>query len=140
MSAAQCSHFERLVAAVTAIPPVVTAVAHPCNSAALVGAVDAARAGIMTPLLVGPREKIHAAAESAGLDLSVYEIADTEHSQASAETAVALVRAGRAEALMKGSLSTDELLAAVVRRDTGLRTGRRLSHCFVMDVPGTPSH
>ncbi|KAA6186704.1 phosphate acetyltransferase [Thiohalocapsa marina] len=136
MTAPERTHFQRLIGAVASAPPVVIAVAHPCNAAALAGAVDAAQAGIITPLLVGPRARILAAAQAAGFDLSAYAIEDTEHSQASAEQAVALVRAGRAEALMKGSLSTDELLAAVVRRDTGLRTGRRLSHCFVMDVPG----
>jgi len=136
MNTATHTNFQRLIAAVTPIPPTPTAVAHPCNAAALGGAVDATKAGIITPILVGPRKKILAAASDAGIDLSPYEIVDVEHSHASAETAVALVREGRAEMLMKGSLSTDELLGPVVKRDTGLRTARRLSHCFIMDVPG----
>jgi phosphotransacetylase len=129
-------NFQRLVAAVQAIPPAPTAVAHPCNEASLTGAVEAASAGIITPILVGPRRKILASAEQAGLDISPYEIVDAEHSHQSAELAVALVREGRAETLMKGSLGTDELLGPVVKRDTGLRTERRLTHCFIMDVPG----
>ena len=136
MTAATHTNFQRLIFSVETIPPAPTAVAHPCNLAALGGAVDAAKAGIITPILVGPRKKILAAASDAGIDLSPYEIVDAEHSHASAEKAVALVREGRAEMLMKGSLSTDELLGPVVKRDTGLRTARRLSHCFVMDVPG----
>lgn len=128
--------FERLIAAVQAIPPAPTAIAHPCNEAALRGALDAAEAGIITPILVGPRRRLIAQAERQGIDLTPYELVEAEHSEESARKAVALVREGRAEVLMKGSLSTDELLAPVVARDTGLRTGRRLSHCFVMDVPG----
>ncbi|MBP7002153.1 bifunctional enoyl-CoA hydratase/phosphate acetyltransferase [Amaricoccus sp.] len=127
--------YERLIAAVAELPPVPTAVAHPCSDAALEGAVDAARMGIIAPILVGPRAKIVAVAEAAGLDISPYEIVDALHSHDAAEKAVALVREGRAEMLMKGSLHTDELLGAVVRRDTGLRTERRLSHCFLLDVP-----
>jgi phosphate acetyltransferase len=91
--------------------------------------------GIITPILVGPRQKIQAAADAAKLDITAYEIVDAEHSHDAAAKAVALVREGRAEMLMKGSLSTDELLGAVVKRDGGLRTERRLSHCFIMDVP-----
>ncbi len=127
--------YERLIAAVAELPPVPTAVAHPCSDAALEGAVDAARMGIIASILVGPRAKIVAVAEAAGLDISPYEIVDALHSHDAAEKAVALVREGRAETLMKGSLHTDELLGAVVRRDTGLRTERRLSHCFLLDVP-----
>lgn len=128
--------FERLIAAVEAIPAVPTAIAHPCNEAALRGALDAAEAGIITPILVGPRRRLIAQAEGQGIDLKPYELVEAEHSEESARKAVALVREGRADVLMKGSLSTDELLAPVVARDTGLRTGRRLSHCFIMDVPG----
>jgi phosphate acetyltransferase len=98
--------------------------------------VDAAKAGLIAPILVGPRARIEALARQHGLDIGKFEIADTPHSEASAAAAVALVREGRAEALMKGSLHTDELMGAVVKRDTGLRTGRRVSHCFLMDVPG----
>lgn len=138
MTTAERPNFQRLIAAVAAIPPVPTAVAHPCSQAALVAAVEAAQAGIIAPILVGPRERIIAAAAGAGLDLGPYEIVDAEHSHQSAERAVALVREGRAEVLMKGSLSTDELLGPVVRRDTGLRTERRLSHCFILELPGRP--
>ncbi len=127
--------YERLVAAVKELPPALTAVAHPVDAASLAGAIDAAKLGLITPILVGPRERIQAAARAADLDISSYEIVDAPFSHAAAEAAVALVRSGRAELLMKGSLHTDELMAAVVKRDTGLRTERRLSHCFVMDVP-----
>jgi phosphate acetyltransferase len=128
--------YDRLIARVSGIPPVPTAIAHPCSEAALEAAVDAAKMGIIVPILVGPRQKIAAVAASAGIDIAPYEIVHADHSHQSAEKAVALVREGRAEIIMKGSLHTDELLSAVVARDTGLRTGRRLSHCFIMDVPG----
>jgi len=131
--------YERLIAAVKALPPLPTAVAHPCDEASLRGAIDAARLGIITPILVGPRERIEAVAKAAKLDISACEFVEAPFSHAAAEAAVALVRAGRAEALMKGSLHTDELMAAVVQRDTGLRTERRLSHCFIMDVPNHPT-
>lgn len=127
--------YERLVAAVKDLPPALTAVAHPVDAASLAGAIDAAKLGLITPILVGPRERIEVAARAAGLDISPFEIVDAPFSHASAEAAVALVRSGRAELLMKGSLHTDELMAAAVKHDTGLRTARRLSHCFVMDVP-----
>jgi len=128
--------YERLIAAVRGVPPTPTAVAHPCDAASLAGAIEAARAGLITPILVGPLARLRAVAAEAGLDLAPFERVDAAHSHDSAEKAVALVREGRAEMLMKGSLHTDELLAEVVRRDTGLRTGRRLSHSFLMDVPG----
>jgi phosphotransacetylase len=115
--------------------PVPTAVVHPCEAMALAGAIDAAARGLIEPILVGPAGKIRHVAASAGIDLGAARIVDAPHSHASAAAAVALVRAGEAELLMKGSLHTDELLGAVVARDTGLRTGRRLSHAFVMDVP-----
>jgi phosphate acetyltransferase len=128
--------YGRLLGAIRALPPTPTAVAHPCDESSLAGAIEAAQEGIIAPVLVGPREKIGAAAAAAKIDIAPYEIVDAEHSHDAAEKAVRLVRDGRAGMLMKGSLSTDELLAAVVRRETGLRTGRRLSHCFVLDVPG----
>lgn len=128
--------YTRLIEAVTALPPAPTAVVHPCDASSLGGAIQAAQAGVITPILVGPRAKIEAAAAGADIDLSPYEIVDAAHSHDAAAEAVALVREGRAETLMKGSLSSDELLGAVVRRDTGLRTERPLSHCFIMDVPG----
>jgi phosphate acetyltransferase len=130
--------FSALIARVAELPPIRTAVAHPCSAAALEGAVDAARMGVIDPILVGPRARIEAAAREAGLDIGPFALVESAHSHDSAEKAVALVREGRAEILMKGSLHTDELLGAVVARETGLRTARRLSHCFIMDVPGHP--
>jgi phosphate acetyltransferase len=127
--------YERLIAAVAALRPTITAVVHPCDASSLAGVVAAAKQRIITPILVGPRRKIVAAAKAARISIAGYEIVDVPHSHAAAETAVALVRAGRAEMLMKGSLHTDELMAAVVARDSGMRTERRVSHCFVMDVP-----
>ena len=115
--------------------PIPTAVAHPCEESALSGAVEAANLGIIIPILVGPRDKIAATAKSAGIDLNSFQIVDTPHSSASAAKAVELVRTAQAELLMKGSLHTDELMAAVVSREGGLRTGRRISHVFVMDIP-----
>jgi phosphate acetyltransferase len=127
--------YERLLEWAQALPPLPTAVAHPCDESSLTAAVDAARAGLLTPLLVGPGAKIKAVAEKFGLDLAGMEIVDVPHSHAAAERAVELARQGRAEALMKGSLHSDELLGEVMKRDTGLRTARRISQCFIMDVP-----
>jgi phosphate acetyltransferase len=128
--------YDRLIAACKGIAPTPTAVAHPCDESSLAGALDAAKLGLIAPILVGPEARVRAAAKQAGLDLGTLPIVDSSHSHESAARAVALVREGRAEALMKGSLHTDELMAAVVNGDTGLRTARRISHCFVMDVPG----
>jgi phosphotransacetylase len=130
--------FEPLLAAAEALEPMVTAVAHPCSEATLRAAVEAAERRLIRPILVGPAAKLRAIAASTGLDLAPYRIVDAPHSHASADAAVALVRAGEAELLMKGSLHTDELLAAVVARAHGLRTERRLSHVFLMDVPTYP--
>jgi phosphate butyryltransferase len=127
--------YEALLERCRGLEPVPTAVAHPCEESALRGALEAAEKKLITPILVGPKAKIAEVARKAKLDTSHTEIVDTPHSQESASRAVALVREGRAELLMKGSLHTDELLAAVVARDTGLRTGRRISHVFLMDVP-----
>jgi phosphotransacetylase len=127
--------YERLLERCAKLQPVPTAVAHPCEATALSGAIEAGEARLINPILVGPAAKIEAVAKSAGIDLGSAEIVDTEHSHASAAKAVALIREGRAELLMKGSLHTDELLSAVVARETGLRTGRRISHVFLMDVP-----
>jgi phosphotransacetylase len=127
--------YEQLLERCRGMPPVPTAVAHPCDDASLGAAVEAARAGIIAPILVGRADRIRAAAQTAGLDVTKYEIVDAPHSHAAAARAVELVRLGRAELLMKGSLHTDELMAEVVRRETGLRTDRRVSHVFVMDVP-----
>ena len=120
------------------LPPVPCAVAHPCSPDALQGAVDAAHQQLITPILIGPEARIRAVAEEAHVDLTPYRLVPTEHSHESAEVAVALVRSGEARMLMKGSLHTDELLSAVVNRTTGLRTARRLSHCFVIAVPTYP--
>ena len=130
--------YERLIAAAKELSPITTAVAHPCDATSLAGAIDAAKLGLIRPVLVGPRAKIEAAAAALGLDISPYELVEAPHSHAAAAEAVRLVAQGRAEALMKGSLHTDELLGQVVKRDTGLRTARRLSHGFVLDVPTYP--
>lgn len=130
--------FERLVASAQRHAPVVTAIAHPCDEASLTGAIEGAKLRLITPILVGPSARIRDVAVANSLDISPFEIIDAAHSHESAEKAVELVRTGRAEALMKGSLHTDELMAAVVSREAGLRTARRISHCFVMDVPGHP--
>jgi phosphate acetyltransferase len=127
--------YERLLERCKPLAPTPTAVAHPCDETSLRGAVEAADLGLLTPILVGPSGKIQAIAKQSGIDISRYEVVDTPHSKAAAEEAVRLVREGKAEMLMKGSLHTDELMGAVVARDTGLRTARRISHCFVMDVP-----
>ena len=127
--------YELLLARCKTLEPVRTAVAHPCEAAALAGAVEAAAQGLITPILVGPITKIREVAAAAQIDLGNLELVDAPHSHGSAAGAVQLVREGRAQLLMKGSLHTDELLAAVVARETGLRTGRRLSHAFIMDVP-----
>jgi phosphotransacetylase len=127
--------YEQMLTKCKSLNPVPTAVAHPCEKSALTGAIEAANLGLIVPILVGPRDKIEATAKSAGVDVSRYEIVDTPHSHASAAKAVELLREAKAELLMKGSLHTDELMSAVVSREGGLRTGRRISHVFVMDVP-----
>ncbi|MBP1202321.1 phosphate acetyltransferase [Duganella sp. 1411] len=135
-STTQHPNYDRLIAAARGAGPVTVAVAHPCDHHALEAALQAAGMGLIHPILVGPQARIQKAADDAGFDISALTIIDTPHSHASAARAVELVREGKAQALMKGSLHTDELMGAVVAADTGLRTARRLSHCFVMDVPG----
>src|ERR1700761_4432547 len=130
--------YERLIAAAQAHTAIKVAVAHPCDAVSLEGAVEAARLHLIVPVLVGPAERVRRTARSAGLDISGMEVVDAKHSHDSAAKAVELVTAGRVEALMKGSLHTDELMGAVVSREGGIRTARRISHCFVMDVPGHP--
>jgi phosphate acetyltransferase len=130
--------YDALIYACHALAPVRTAVAHPCDETSLSGAVEAAAAKIIKPVLVGPETRIRKLAASLGLDLAGLQIVDTPHSHAAAEKAVEIVRAGDANALMKGSLHTDELLAEVVRKDCGIRTARRISHVFIMDVPTYP--
>jgi phosphate acetyltransferase len=127
--------YERLLERCRSLEPVPTAVAHPCEATALAGAVEAAKMDLIEPILVGPAAKIRETAKAAEIELGGLRIVDVQHSHAAAAGAVALVREGRAEILMKGSLHTDELMSAIVARDTGLRTARRISHVFVMDVP-----
>ncbi|WP_313303672.1 bifunctional enoyl-CoA hydratase/phosphate acetyltransferase [Stutzerimonas balearica] len=128
-------HFAGLLRHCVGLPPQPTAVVHPCEAGALQGALESARLGLIAPILVGPREKIKAVATAAGLDLGDLPLEDVPHSHAAAERGVALVREGRAGMLMKGSLHSDELLHAVLAREHGLRTERRLSHVFAMSVP-----
>jgi phosphate acetyltransferase len=130
--------YQRLIERCKSLQPAPTAVAHPCDQTSLEGAVDAGRMGLIAPILVGPAQRINTTAKKYDIDISGLPVVDTPHSEASAEKAVELVRLGQAEILMKGSLHTDELLAAVVKRDAGLRTQRRISQCFIMDVPTYP--
>jgi len=127
--------YEQLLERCRNLAPVPTAVAHPCEATALEGALQARAQRLIEPILVGPAAKIREVAKQAGVDLTDVEIVDAPHSHAAAAQAVELVRAGKAEILMKGSLHSDELLSAVLSRETGLRTARRISHAFVMDVP-----
>jgi phosphotransacetylase/acyl dehydratase len=130
--------FARLLRRCEGIPPVTCAVVHPCDHDSLLGPIEAAKRGLIVPVLVGPEAKIRAVAEAAGVDLSPYRLVATEHSYAAAEQAVLLARTGEVEALMKGSLHTDELMGAVVSSSKGLRTARRVSHAFIMAVPVYP--
>ena len=127
--------YEQLLERCRPLAPVPTAVVHPCEATALAGALEAAAKGLIVPILVGPAARIAEVAGQARLSLDRVQIVDTPHSHGAAAKAVELVRTGQAELLMKGSLHTDELLGAVVAREAGLRTGRRISHVFVMDVP-----
>ncbi len=130
--------FKKLIDYVDDWEPIPVAVCHPCSKEALEGAIDSARANLIDPILVGPEAKIRALSESLNLDIGPYRLVDALHSNDAAAKAVALCRSGEAEALMKGSLHTDELMSAVVPSATGLRTERRISHVFVMDVPTYP--
>jgi phosphate acetyltransferase len=129
------SKYDRLIAAAKAVPPVPTIVVHPCDETSLRGAVDSTEAGVIRPVLVGPETKIRNTASQYGLDISEFEIIDTPHSEAAAAKGVELIHAAKGEMLMKGSLHTDELMRSVAAKATGLRTDRRISHVFVMDVP-----
>jgi len=130
--------FDRLIAACAGLPPLPTAVAHPCDAPSLQGVAEAAKAGLIIPLLVGPEAKIRAAADAAGVEIGGFEIVDAPHSHAAAARAVALVHEDRARAVMKGAQHSDELLHEIIKREGGLRTKRRLSHVFVLDAPGLP--
>jgi phosphate acetyltransferase len=127
--------YEQLLNACRHLDPARAAVAHPCDEASLGGAVEAARLGLIVPILVGPAERIRAVAAQHGLEIGSFRLVDAPHSEAAAAAAVRLIREGEADILMKGSLHSDELLGAVVARDAGLRTARRITHAFIMDVP-----
>ncbi len=127
--------YQRLIAAAQKHPAMATAVVHPCDAVSLESASEAARIGLLKPILVGPVARVRDVAQRASIDIGAFELVDSLHSHDSAAKAVELVRAGEAEALMKGSLHTDEVMGAVVARDSGIRTARRISHCLVMDVP-----
>jgi phosphate acetyltransferase len=131
--------FKRLVAAAQRQQPVTMAVAHPCDQVSLESAIEAAKLKLIIPILVGPAARIREVAARHALDIGTFEIVDAAHSHDAAAKAVGLVRAAKADALMKGRLHTDELMAAAVSRDAGLRTSRRISHCFIMDIPDHPN-
>jgi len=131
-------YYRKLIERTRSLEPLRTAVVHPCDKVSLMGAIGAAEAGLIVPILVGPESRIRAVAEAEGVDLSPCTIVSTEHSHEAAEKAVAMARTGQVEALMKGSLHTDELMGEVVNKATGIRTARRISHVFIMDVPTYP--
>jgi len=130
--------YHRLIEMTQGLTAIRTAVVHPVDTVSLTGAIEAAASGLIIPVLIGPEAKIRQAAKQAGLDLSPFELISTEHSDAAAQLAVAMVRSGKVEAIMKGSLHTDELMRAVVNKETGLRTDRRMSHVFAIDTPLYP--
>ncbi|HLW25952.1 MAG TPA: phosphate acetyltransferase [Steroidobacteraceae bacterium] len=127
--------YDALIRASQALAPMRTVIVHPCDETSLMGAVTAAAAGIIQPILVGPESRIRTLGARLHMDLAPFALIDTAHSHAAAAKSVEIVRMGQAEALMKGSLHTDELMSEVVSKDTGLRTARRISHVFIMDVP-----
>jgi phosphate acetyltransferase len=134
----QHSKYDRLIAAAKEVPSAKTVLVHPCDETSLRGGLEAAELGIINPILVGPVERISSVAKQCGLDIGRCELVDAEHSEAAANKAVELIHAGKGELLMKGSLHTDELMRAVASSKTGLRTERRISHVFIMDVPSHP--
>jgi len=129
------SKYDKLISLAKEVPPASTVVVHPCDETSLRGPCEAAELGIITPILVGPAEKITAVARQHKIDISRYQLVDAPHSEAAATNAVQLIHEGKGELLMKGSLHTDELMRAVTSGTTGLRTARRISHVFIMDVP-----
>ncbi len=137
-SAPHVNSFDAMLAATSPLDPIATAVVHPCDAASLIGALEARDKTLITPILVGPEDRIKAVAAEEGLNIDGLDIVDAKHSHASAQAAVRLVREGKAQALMKGALHTDEVMSAVVDKVTGLRTERRMSHVFVLDVPTYP--
>ncbi len=132
------ARYRRLIEMTKGLEPLRTAIVHPVDRNSLLGALDAAQAGLIVPVFVGPEAKIRAVAGAESVDLSPWRLVPTRHSHEAAERAVAMVRAGEVEALMKGSLHTDELMQEVVAKETGLRTARRISHVFVVDTPTYP--
>jgi phosphate acetyltransferase len=128
--------YQLLIAAAQKETRIKVAVAHPCDDVSLHGAIEAHKLGLIDPILVAPPERTRNIAKESGFDIAGFELVASTHSHDSAAKAVGLITAGRAEALMKGSLHTDELMSAVVAREGGIRTERRISHCFIMDVPG----
>ena len=130
--------YKHLVALAQAKPAIKVAVVHPCDDVSLQSAIEASRLHLIQPILIGPEARIRKVAAEHGLDISGMEIVDAPYSHASAAKAVQLAAAGHVEAIMKGSLHTDEVMGAVVSRQTGIRTARRISHCFIMDVPNHP--
>jgi phosphate acetyltransferase len=132
------SKYERLLARAKQVPPAITLVVHPCDESSLRGAIEAADAGIIVPIFVGPAARIGEVAREHRFDISRFEIVDAGHSEAAAVKAVQLVHEAKGELLMKGSLHTDELMRAVTNAATGLRTARRISHVFIVDVPSHP--
>jgi len=137
-SAPHVNSFDAMLAATAPLNPIATAVVHPCDAASLIGALEARDKTLIIPILVGPEDRIKAIATEEGLNIDGLDIVDAKHSHASAQAAVRLVREGKAQALMKGALHTDEVMSAVVDKVTGLRTERRMSHVFVLDVPTYP--
>jgi phosphate acetyltransferase len=133
--AASTSKYDRLIAAAKQVPAAKAIVVHPCDETSLRGAIEAANAGLINPMFVGPAAKISRVARDHQLDIGKFELVDAAHSDAAAAKAVELIRAGQGEMLMKGSLHTDELMRAVTASTTGLRTERRISHVFILDVP-----
>jgi phosphate acetyltransferase len=129
------SKYDKLISMAKEVPPATTVVVHPCDETSLRGACEAAELGIIVPILVGPIAKITAVAKQHGVEIARYELVDAPHSEAAAAKGVELIHAGKGELLMKGSLHTDELMRAVTSGTTGLRTARRISHVFIMDVP-----
>lgn len=132
------SKYDRLIAKAKSVPAAKTIVAHPCDETSLRGAVQAAEVGVIVPILVGPQSKIRSVAQEQGLDIEKYELVDAPNSEAAAAKAVELIHASKGDLLMKGSLHTDELMREVTSSRTGLRTARRISHVFIMDIPTYP--
>ncbi|MBF0175795.1 MAG: bifunctional enoyl-CoA hydratase/phosphate acetyltransferase [Magnetococcales bacterium] len=130
--------YDHLIKGCAPVDPITTAVVHPCDVESILSLVQAAQEGLINPILIGPERKIRETAEKAGQDISPFQLIPVVHSHNAAEKAVAMARAGQVEAIMKGSLHTDELMGEVVKKEIGLRTERRISHVFLMDIPKFP--